>query len=81
MHQHPRTSPVTAASANSPRTNPSRTNNQRDTRHVAGGLTVNNRGLGISEGSEPAPQADIQEEAGRDAMSKLNQIIQVISIS
>jgi hypothetical protein len=33
--------------------------------------------LGIGEGSEAAPQADIQEEQGRDAMSKLNQIIQV----
>ena len=62
MHQHPRPPPVTASPANSERTNPTRTNNQRD-------RTA--QGSGTSEASDTNPP-----EQSSNAMSKLDQIVQ-----
>ena len=78
MHQHPRPSPVTASPASSPRTNPTRTNNPRDE-----GLSPHSRAgsdiPGYNEADEGSGDSGVIATSGpsRDAVKKLDQIIQV----
>lgn len=82
MHQHPRSAPVTASPANSPRTNPARTNNSRDrdpeSTLLQADVGVNNvRGLGIEEGNGALEQGQTNTVPAKEVVAKLNQIIQV----
>lgn len=80
MHQYPRGSPVTASPANSPRTNPTRTNNSRDHEQgrprsnqdaMAGGDRSSTEGLDIGlQNQQPSNQS-------KEAKAKLSQIVQV----
>lgn len=82
MHQHPRGSPVTASPANSPRTNPTRTNNPRD-QEQAHSRRGSNAGAsterGSTEGFDVGLQSQQSSSQGKEAKAKLNQIIQVCS--
>ncbi|KAL8740516.1 MAG: hypothetical protein Q9190_006799 [Brigantiaea leucoxantha] len=78
MHQHHRPPPVTASPANSPRTNPTRTNNPRE-----GELRARpERGSSSEQGTEAGEMSDAlmrsQENTGqaKDATAKLSQVIQ-----
>ncbi|PGH02529.1 hypothetical protein AJ80_08840 [Polytolypa hystricis UAMH7299] len=82
MHQLPRPSPVTASPANSPQTNPARTNNPRDRdRDPEMALPqtevgeYHTRGLGIEQETELNEQEQTSS-SGKDAVTKLNQIVQ-----
>lgn len=82
MHQHPRPSPVTASSANSPRTNPSRTNNPREevstgSRASSGRGTPSEQGIGVGEGVDAILRDPESTSQSKDSMAKLNQVIQV----
>lgn len=74
MHQHPRPSPITASPASSPRTNPTRTNNQREE-------GVGNRSdmPAYSEADEGSGDSGVMPPGGpsQEALKKLDQIIQV----
>ncbi|KAI9834073.1 MAG: hypothetical protein M1819_003358 [Sarea resinae] len=81
MHQHPRTPPVTASPANSPWTNPTRTNNPRDQgterpRSQVGGMAYNERGTGEGDGEQAVLQTQQPQGQGKESKAKLNQIIQ-----
>ncbi|PBP18163.1 autophagy protein Atg13 [Diplocarpon rosae] len=77
MHQHPRPSPITAAPASSPRTNPARTNNPRED-----GSSSNSRLAaemkGHNEADEGSGDSGVIAASGpsRDVVKKLDQIIQ-----
>ncbi len=82
MHQLPRPPPVTASPANSPKTNPTRTNNPREQelgrpRISTDRSTPSEQGIGMGEGSDALMRG--QEAAGqtRDPVTKMSQIIQV----
>ncbi|KAK2761686.1 autophagy protein 13 [Arachnomyces sp. PD_36] len=81
MHQHPRSTPATASPAASPRTNPARTNNRRDrdpdtnTQNSEVGDNII-RGLGIEDGAEAFEQDQNTLTPAREALAKLNQIVQ-----
>ena len=86
MHQHPRSPPVTASPANSPRTNPARTNNRRDresesntTQNLEVGAN-NLRGLGIEDGAEVFEQDQSTSAPAKEVLAKLNQIVQVSTL-
>ncbi|KAI4211530.1 MAG: hypothetical protein LQ351_005706 [Letrouitia transgressa] len=69
MHQHYRPPPVTASPANSPKTNPTRTNNQRE----------GNRNEKVSETGEASDALMRSQEVpgqNKDAMAKLSQVVQ-----
>ncbi|EEH47485.2 uncharacterized protein PADG_03569 [Paracoccidioides brasiliensis Pb18] len=69
MHQHPRPPPATASPANSPRTNPARTNNPRDRSAVESDAASSAELKMFTQGpSNVAPT--------RDIIAKLNQIVQ-----
>ncbi|KAI9876006.1 MAG: autophagy protein 13 [Pleopsidium flavum] len=70
MYQHPRGSPVTASPANSPRTNPTRTNNPRDPEQG------HSSERGSTEGFDVGLQTQQSSSQGKEAKTKLNQIIQ-----
>ncbi|MCJ1282340.1 autophagy protein 13 [Xylographa opegraphella] len=79
MHQHLRLPPVTASPANSPRTNPTRTNNPRD--QEAGSTRSDiERGLpgepGPGEATVTPGRAYDAPVEGRDNMAKLSQVVQ-----
>lgn len=79
MHQHPRGPPVLASPANSPRTNPSRTNNLRETESGSSSErgTLSEPGIASGEGSDTVMRAHESSGQGRDAIAKLSQIVQV----
>ena len=82
MHQHPRPSPAMASPANSPRTNPTRTNNPREelptgSRASSGRGTPSEQGIGAGEGADAVLRDSESASQGRDSVGKLNQIIQV----
>ena len=82
MHQHPRPSPTAASPANSPRTNPTRTNNPREelpagSRASSGRGTPSEQGIGVGEGADTILRDPESASQGRDSVAKLNQIIQV----
>ena len=72
MHQYSRPPPVTASPANSPRTNPTRTNNSREE-----GREFTGKNSGATATAERGGNA--VEAAGRDkeTMTRLDQVIQV----
>ncbi|KAB2570080.1 Autophagy-related protein 13 [Lasiodiplodia theobromae] len=82
MHQHPRPSPRAASSANSPRSNPTRTNNPRDMAHIrsesASTVATARSDTGsdyiekASDGGEPDFYGETEEER---TQKKLNQVI------
>ncbi|KKZ68244.1 hypothetical protein EMCG_06067 [[Emmonsia] crescens] len=82
MHQHPRPPPAMASPANSPRTNPARTNNPRDrgaesnTSQAEVGLVNTATGLGIGHEAEMFVQVPPNVAPARDIIAKLNQIVQ-----
>jgi len=81
MHQHPRPSPITASPASSPRTNPTRTNNPREE-----GSGYHSRSTsdmpGYNEADEGSGDSGVMAPNGpsRDAVKKLDQIIQVLPV-
>ncbi|KAK8210631.1 autophagy-related protein 13 [Phyllosticta capitalensis] len=81
MHQHPRPSPRGASAANSPRTNPTRTNNPRDAAHYRSesASTVTSYQTARSDaGSDYIERGDDVSEAGYEeeaTMRKLGQVI------
>lgn len=82
MHQHSRPPPLTASPANSPRTNPTRTNNPRDyestrPRPTTDRSTPNEQGIGMGEGSDTLMRGQEAMGQGRDPITKMSQIIQV----
>ena len=82
MHQHPRPSPATASPANSPRTNPMRTNNPREelapgSRASSGRGTPSEQGIGLGEGADTILRDPESATQGKDSVAKLNQVIQV----
>ena len=86
MHQHPRPSPKSASPANSPRTNPTRTNNPRES--SAGGARLETERIpleehGFNEGESADVVAQGQEKSGPDKeqLAKLSQVIQVRQLS
>ncbi|KZF21038.1 hypothetical protein L228DRAFT_269447 [Xylona heveae TC161] len=72
MHQYTRTPPRTASPANSPWTNPTRTNNSRDPVQMNPPV---DKGAGDGDGDDGL-QAQQPSSQSRDVKSKLNQIIQ-----
>ncbi|KAL1840892.1 hypothetical protein VTJ49DRAFT_7634 [Mycothermus thermophilus] len=70
MHQHPRHPPRVASPASSPQTNPTRTNNPRDRLRAASDASGQDGGDSESPGSGPG------SGPSRDAIKKLDQIIQ-----
>lgn len=78
MHQHPRPSPMTASPASSPRTNPTRTNNPRDQSSTPQPKALSDI-PGYSEADEGSGDSGVMAATGpsRDAVKKLDQIIQV----
>ena len=70
MHQFSRPPPVTASPANSPRTNPTRTNNPREEERDPGARLAQTR----REGSSGAIENTTRD---RDTMTRLDQVIQV----
>ncbi|KAF6230797.1 hypothetical protein HO173_010913 [Letharia columbiana] len=81
MHQHPRPSPVTASPANSPRTNPTRTNNPREelpmgSRASSGRGTPSEQGIGVGEGADAILRDPESASQGKDSVAKLNQVVQ-----
>lgn len=82
MHQHTRPPPITASPANSPRTNPTRTNNPRDyesnrSRPTTDRSTPSEQGIGMGEGSDTLLRGQEVVGQGRDPITKMSQIIQV----
>lgn len=82
MHQHPRPPPVTASPANSPRTNPARTNNPREqdlgkSRVSSERSTSTEQGIGMGEGSDALIRGQEATGQSRDSVAKLSQIVQV----
>lgn len=83
MHQHPRPPPAMASPANSPRTNPARTNNPRDrgaesnASQAEVGPVNTATGLGIGHEAEMFVQVPSNVAPARDIIAKLNQIVQV----
>lgn len=73
---------MTASPANSPRTNPTRTNNPRDdlatgSRASSGGGTSSEQGIGVGEGAEAILRDPESVSQGKDSVAKLSQVIQV----
>ncbi|MCJ1360022.1 MAG: autophagy protein 13 [Icmadophila ericetorum] len=80
MHQHPRVPPVTASPANSPRTNPMRTNNPRDqdrgsSRSDSGRGTPSEQDIGVAEG-DTLLRAQENSGQAKENLAKLSQVIQ-----
>jgi autophagy-related protein 13 len=77
MHQHPRPSPLTASPASSPRTNPTRTNNPRETESIHQPKPPSDMPA-YSEADEGSGDSGVMAPTGpsRDAVKKLDQIIQ-----
>jgi autophagy-related protein 13 len=81
MHPHPRPSPRTASAANNLQTNPTRTNNQRDSLSGRSSpysepLSYGRRGSGDSSG-ELVSRAEQPAETEQKNNQKVNQVIQV----
>ena len=81
MHQHPRVPPVTASPANSPRTNPMRTNNPRDqdggsSRSDSGRGTPSEQDIGLAEGDTLLRTQETSGQA-KENLAKLSQVVQV----
>ncbi|KAI9793786.1 MAG: autophagy protein 13 [Candelina submexicana] len=81
MHQHPRSSPVTASPALSPRTNPTRTNNPREQernrqRSNPNMDALSERDDGLSDAVENTSIDQHTAGPSREANAKMNQIIQ-----
>lgn len=82
MHQHPRRSPVSASLANSPRTNPIRTNNARE--HNTGvsrpgsekELSVE-QAAGLGEDGDTFTRGHEGGGISKEALAKLAQVVQV----
>lgn len=74
MHQHPRPPPVSASPASSPRTNPTRTNNPRE---ESSSLRVPADTSTYNEGDEGSGDSGVMTGPSKDAVKKLDQIIQV----
>lgn len=76
MHQHPRSAPRAASAANSPQTNPTRTNNPRDPMvdRSPSNIPYNER-FGGEGYAESAGDERLTGRSRDDA--KLNQVIQV----
>src|SRR5207247_1850632 len=75
MHQHLRHAPATASPANSPQTNPSRTNNPRE----GSQMVPENTDPG-GHGGRGGPEGDMAEQLQRPTRTtsgKLDQIVQV----
>lgn len=82
MHQRFRPPPITASPANSPRTNPARTNNPRDqdnrrSDNAAERGTSSEQGSSVGEGSDASMRAQEVVGQGRDSLAKMSQVIQV----
>ena len=82
MHQHSRAPPVTASPANSPRTNPARTNNPRNqevgsSRPSSDRSAPSEHGIGIAEHSDVVARSPESSAQGKDNMAKLSQVVQV----
>ncbi|MCJ1309823.1 autophagy protein 13 [Agyrium rufum] len=73
MHQHPRPPPKTASPANSPPTNPLRTNNPRQAESDTTG-TASGRGTAGEMGNDPREGVD--DAPRSNELGKLNQVIQ-----
>lgn len=78
MHQYPRSSPITASPASSPRTNPARTNNPREEGPTAHSRTTSDMPH-YQEGDDVSGDGGVMATTGpsREAVRKLDQIIQV----
>ena len=72
MHQHPRPPPVTASPASSERTNPERTNNQRD-RDTPPPENFSRQPQDRTDGSDESNSSPILAAE----VTRLNQVIQV----
>lgn len=82
MHQHSRPPPVTASPANSPRTNPTRTNNPRDpdvgrSRPSSDRGTGSEQGIGMGEVSDALMRGHEPASQSKDSLAKMSQVIQV----
>lgn len=80
MHQLPRPSPRTASSASSPRTNPLRTNNQRDRgfdRLESASDTMSSNENTADDYGEGSESSDERNAALAKENNKLNQVIRV----
>ena len=82
MHQHPRRSPVTSLPARSPRTNPERTNNQREEEdrndaEDSEGAMPSEQGFRLGEGAEAMLRIQEASTQGKESVAKLSQIVQV----
>lgn len=75
MHQHPRPPPRTASPASSPKTNPSRTNNSRE-ENIGTSLKKKSLDLHGGEGDETSSSMSHPNGPSKDALKKLDQIIQ-----
>lgn len=76
MHQQSRHPPRVASPAVSAQTNPTRTNNQRDPRSRTSTDTANRDGVGGGGGGQDGGSGAPAHAASRDAIKKLDQIIQ-----
>lgn len=78
MHQHPRAPPVTASPASSERTNPERTNNQRDRDRDRDTPPAENWSRQPSERAEGSDDSNSYPPSNPAAeVTRLNQVIQV----
>ena len=74
---------MTASPANSPRTNPTRTNNPRDqdagtSRSGSERSTASEQGIGIAEGADALIRGQDNLGQGSNNLAKLSQVIQVV---
>ena len=81
MHQYHRPPPVTASPANSPATNPTRTNNPREgepsrSRSDSDRGTLGEQAMDMGEGSDALMRGP-DDDTGRDGVQKLSQVVQV----
>lgn len=82
MHQYHRPPSATASPANSARTNPTRTNNQREgeqsrSRPGSDIGTTREQAADTGEGSDALMRGQDDTDPGKDGVQKLSQVVQV----